>query len=63
MGLDAIEQAGNARAAFIGNQRDAMATAHQLCRQCVRGDHMTPGTARREGEVANDAHRPFHRTV
>jgi len=63
MGLHAIEQAGDARTPLIGNECDAVPAAHQLGRQRVRRDHMDPGAAGRENEVANDAHRPFQRTV
>jgi hypothetical protein len=63
VGLDAVEQARDTRATLVGNQCDMMAPLHQLGRQSVRGDHMAPGTAGRQREVALHAHLLFHRTV
>ena len=56
MGLDAFEQAGEADAARIADQRDTVAAAHQLFRQRGGGDHVAAGAAGGEDEVTRAAH-------
>ena len=52
MDRHALEQPGDARAAIVGDQRDAMAAPHQLLGQRMGGDHVPAGAAGGEDVVA-----------
>ena len=52
MDLRIVEQAGNARAAVVGDQGHAMAARQQFLGERMGGDHVPPGAARGEDIVA-----------
>jgi hypothetical protein len=62
MRLNAIEQARNARAAFIGDQCNAVPTPCQFLSQRMGRHHMSAGAACGENEVPL-AHRLLHFTT
>ena len=57
MHLDAREQARNARASGVGDQRNGVAATDQLLGERMRRDHMAAGAAGGEQEEA------FHRCL
>ena len=58
--LTFVELPRDFRAAFIGDQRDAMTALHQLCTKRIGGDHVAAGTPGGENIVATDRHRWVH---
>jgi len=54
--FDILEQAGNAFAAFVGDEGNAMATARELAAERMRRNHVTAGAPGGQNEVALDAH-------
>ena len=61
---DALEQAGNARAAVVGDQGDAVPAPHQLLGERVGGDHVAAGAAGGEDIVTgHQVIAPLHLTT
>ena len=61
--LDVVEQAGDARAAIVGDQRHPMAAQQQFLGERVGRHHMAAGPARGEDIVARHHLSPLHRTT
>jgi hypothetical protein len=61
MDRNAIEQARNAGAPLVGDQRDMMAAPDQLFGQGVGRNHVAAGASGGENEMPR--HLPLHRTT
>jgi hypothetical protein len=61
--LNVIEKAGDARAAFISHERDAMPPRHKFGRERVGRHHVPARASCGENEVARNAHLLLHLTT
>src|SRR6185503_9296900 len=59
----ALEQAGEARAALVGDQEHAVAAGLELRSQRVRRNHMSTGSTGGENEIHAGSDSPLHFTT